>query len=573
MSDAAPIWKRLLLGVPLYGWLLVLVIAPNLLLLIASFRPSEGGAMLPGFDLGNYSRILARPSYPILIGQTLLTAILAAAMACLIAYPMAYIVSRRASRYKLLFVMLVIIPLWVSLLMRVFAWKIILGENGVLNSFLVWSGFLAEPTQLLLYTRFTVFLTFTYVAIPYVFVTTFTALERIPNSLIEAARDCGASPAYMFRRIVWPLSRQGLMIGFALAFLLSVGDYVSPAMVGGLNGTMIGMIIASQFGLAGNWPFGAALAVVLMVGVLAVLFVALLLGRARGVIEASGGGTTADFLPWNKLSAGGKLAQTGGLVAFGLCFVLLYGPLAVIVLFSFNGSTLQALPLAGFSLEWYTALLSDEPLLAALKRSMLVGLVVSILSAAFGTALALMFARLRLPGGKIAESLVVLPVMLPGIVLGISLALTFSSLGLDSGFWTVVLGQMTFTVPVVMVVVGSRLRGQDPALEHASSDLGATRWMTFRRITLPLIQSAILAGTLLGFTMSFDEVTVTLFLTGAEPTLPVYIWNQLRFGFTPTINAVFALIGLVSLALIVTATWLMNRSRNGRASVAVAGAT
>lgn len=270
---------------PVHIWLLALVVAPNALLIVYSFWQNDAGVIVQEWTLENYDKVLGSDLYRLLIFKTLYTAVGAALLATLIAYPMAYFASRVLVRGRLAAVMLVVIPLWVSLLVRVFGWKIILGENGVLNSTLVQVGILDQPSSAFLYTRGAVLATMTYVAIPFVFVCTYTALERIPNSLIEASHDSGASGWRTFRHITWPLSKQGAAIGFSLACLLALGDYLTPALVGGLSGTMLGSVISSQFGLAGDWPLGAAMAMVLLVVVGVLLIVVARLARTEGVLE------------------------------------------------------------------------------------------------------------------------------------------------------------------------------------------------------------------------------------------------------------------------------------------------
>ena len=153
------------------------------------------------------------------------------------------------------------------------------------NSSLQEAGIVDHPISALLYTRSAVFLTLTYVAIPFVFVTSYAALERIPTALIEASQDAGASSLRTFRHVIWPLSKQGAAIGFAMAFLIAVGDYPTPQLVGGLDGTMIGAVIVSEFGLAANWPLGAAMALSLLIVVMLFLAVVARMSRSQGVLE------------------------------------------------------------------------------------------------------------------------------------------------------------------------------------------------------------------------------------------------------------------------------------------------
>lgn len=556
-------WRDVCLVQPIYIWLLLLVIAPNAALVIASFMKSSGGAIIMEPTLSNYSRLIERSSYLILIQRTTLMALSAAFLATIIAYPMAYFVSRYVRKHRFAVVLLVIIPLWISLLMRVFAWKIILGENGVFNTFLLEFGILDEPTQIFIYTRHTVVLALAYVAIPYVFVTSYTALERIPSNLIEASRDCGASGFQTFIRVVWPLSKQGVAIGFALAFLLGVGDYVTPSMVGGLDGTMIGVVIASQFGLAGNWPLGSAISIVLVGCVVIILGLVAFSTRSKGIIEEGDAGHVRA-VSWSHLKQGGKIVRVIAWFAFLLPYIFLYGPLIIICVFSFNQGTIQAFPLTGFTLQWYSEVLENTNLINALGRSLMVGGLAVLVGGTIGTSFALIFVMVRPRGAVILQSMVSLPVAFPGIILGISLALTFEEIKLYNSLVRVVIGHATFVMPIIMLIVLSRLKSLDPSLNDASSDLGATPVQTLRRITLPLVKTAVIGGALLGFTLSFDEVLISLFLTGAEPTLPIFIWNQLRFGFTPEINAIFTLIGTGSLIAIAIGTRIINKDTSSR---------
>lgn len=538
---------------PIYVWLLALVVAPLMMLVVASFWRSDGGAMVAEWNLANYQRVVGSASFQVLVLRTFLTALAAAAIASLIAYPMAYYASQRLpERWKITAVMLVIIPLWVSLLMRVFAWRIILGENGVLNSALVEFGILAEPTTAFLYTRFTVLLTLTYVAIPFVFIAAYSALERIPRSLIEAAEDSGASPWRAFSTVVWPLSRQGAAIGFALAFLLAIGDYITPSMVGGLDGTMLGMIIQSQFGLAGNWPLGSAMAVSMMIIVVAFLAIVAILARSRGILDSSGPVGRAP----GRVGRGARARVVAVVAAalFVLPYLFLYMPLVVTALFSFNSSPIQTLPLESFTLKWYIALAQDPAMIDAALRSLMVGLGAVAGALVFGTLFAFVFAYIPMRGRGLLQGFMALPVAMPGVVLGVSLAVFFREIAFPAGILRVIVGHLTFVMPVMMLIVLARLERLDPSYAQASMDLGANRLRTFFHVLLPLIGGALLGGALLGFTLSVDEVIVTLFLAGVDPTLPVYVWNQMRFGFTPSINAIFTLIGLVSLVGVLLAS-------------------
>jgi spermidine/putrescine transport system permease protein len=550
---------------PLYLWLLVLVVAPNLLLLVTSFMQSSGGAVIWQPSLKNYLSVLGSYTVQYLALKTLLVALGAAAVATAIAYPLAFYISRRLVRGKALAALLIVIPLWISLLMRIFAWRVILGERGLLNSFLLITGLVDKPSEWFLYTTFSVVLTLTSIAIPYVFIAAYTAIERVPQSLVEAARDNGASALRTFTSVIWPLTRQGTAIGFALALLIAVGDFVTPAMVGGLSGTMLGSAIQSQFGISGNWPRGAAMSVYLLVLVIGLVGLLLWLNRSRGILTEADAGAPPRIAAWASLGAGQKLLRVLGLLLFLLPYLYLYAPLVVIGLFSFNDGTVQALPWAGFTLKWYAALPGNAPLLDAMWLSLRLALIVTGLSAVIGTAFAFLLAAWHSRLSSVVENVIALPLAVPGVVLGISMVMTTSLLQIPPGFGRLLLGHLVFVMPVILLVVSSRLRRVDPNFALASRDLGAGAWQTLWRIQLPMIRSAIVGGALLGYTLSIDEVMVSLFLYGSTPTLPIYVWNQTRFGFTPSVNAIFTCIGLVSLLLVIAGQRLLSSSMSQRA--------
>jgi len=280
----SPVRKFLILT-PVLLWILALVILPNVFLVSYSLWKNELGAVAHVWNLHNYSELFTSHVFITLLKRTLLIAMISTACATLIAYPLAYVVVTKFGRYKTLAALLIIIPLWVSYLMRIFAWKIILGEHGVLNGLLESVGLIDKPSTAFLYSTTTVIVTLTYVAIPYVFLSSYTSLDRVPRHYYEASADCGASAWRTFRHVIWPLTRPGVAIGFAIGFVLTFGDYVTPAMVGGLKGTMLGSIVLQQFGTANNWPQGAAIGVTIVAAGLLVLAIVSLFTRLEAQID------------------------------------------------------------------------------------------------------------------------------------------------------------------------------------------------------------------------------------------------------------------------------------------------
>lgn len=246
----------------------------------------------------------------------------------------------------------------------------------------------------------------------------------------------------------------------------------------------------------------------------------------------------------------------------GLILAFLYIPIAVLVAFSFNDSRSLSWPMSGFTLEWYRKLAENEQLITALQNSLYVALSATVLTLLIGVPAALALDRLEFPGKGIFRKLVLLPIALPGIITGISMLILFRLIGFGLSLETVIIGHATALLAVVVTQVYARLQRLPRSLDEASADLGAKGWQTFFLVTLPNIRTAVIGAGILSFTLSFDEIPVTFFLTGRDNTLPMYIWSTMRRGLTPEINAVGALIVAASILLILVSV-LVQREKPG----------
>lgn len=266
---------RAAVTIPPLAWVALFLLTPYLLMFCYSFwTVSPSQVIVHQWTLANYSELITKDVY----NQTLLRSMWIAArvtiLALLLGYPLAYFLSFHAGRRKDLYYQLVIIPLWVSYLVRAYAWKTILGSDGVFNTLLQYLHLTKHPLEFLLYSPFAVVLTLTHVYTPFVFLPIYAALEHIPRNLIEASHDLGASPGRTFWRVVFPLSLPGVIAGATFAFVLSLGDFLAPLLLGGPSGIMISNIVVSLFGAAYNWPLGAAISLCMLVIVVALLFAA-----------------------------------------------------------------------------------------------------------------------------------------------------------------------------------------------------------------------------------------------------------------------------------------------------------
>lgn len=259
------------------------------------------------------------------------------------------------------------------------------------------------------------------------------------------------------------------------------------------------------------------------------------------------------------MRSGGKL-----LAAYSLLYVAaLYAPILFIALFAFNAGTTIAFPLKGFTLQWFTEVFSAAPLLDALWNSLRVALAASIISTFLGTLAAKAVSRPSLPGRTVFLGLLGLPLLVPGIVVGISLLIVASGAGLSLS--TIAFAHILFCTPFAMMIMLPRFEGMDASLEEASRDLGEGPFMTFRRVVLPIAAPGILSSLLLTFPVSLDEFVLAFFLAGTDNTLPIFIWSQLRFpNRLPGVLALSTLILAFSFLLVLVAEKLRRTGAPGR---------
>jgi len=247
--------------------MLVGLAMPLIVLLTLSFWIQEYLDFIRTFSLKNYLDFFQKPIYTKILFKSIRMSGMVTIVTVLLAYPMAYYIAFRVKQNKLIWLILITVPFWTSYLLRVFAWKIMLGYNGVINSGLKTLGILSEPLEFLLYNPTAVVITLAHAWAAFAILPIYVSLEKIDRSLLEASRDLGENTFMTFLRVTLPLSLPGVIAASLLVFIPTVGDYVTPSLVGGPRGIMIGNIIQSMFGKAQNWPLGAAISVMSMITV------------------------------------------------------------------------------------------------------------------------------------------------------------------------------------------------------------------------------------------------------------------------------------------------------------------
>ncbi|MEW5817374.1 MAG: ABC transporter permease [Spirochaetota bacterium] len=250
---------------------------------------------------------------------------------------------------------------------------------------------------------------------------------------------------------------------------------------------------------------------------------------------------------------------TGLKVYAVLIFIFLYLPLFVVILFSFS-PTKTIVGMSGITTKWYKDLVQDKELLKAVLHSFEVGICAICIALIFGTAGAFFITKVRFPGKGVFRALVMLPFVLPGIIMGLTLLIFIKNLNIPLSMVTILMGHVSFTTPIVMFQVSARIQRMGPNYQLAAQDLGAPPIKALWYVTLPMIRTALIGAALLAFTVSFDEIVISYFLTGTWMTLPVYLYGMLKFGLSPKVYALSVFILMFSLSLIVLMTRYIGRS-------------
>jgi ABC-type spermidine/putrescine transport system permease subunit II len=549
----------LTLSLPALLGLLVFFVAPLVTFLVYSFLTDELFGVTGPLTLDGYREAVGSPVNGRLAVNSFVVGICTAGVTVLLALPVAYWLRYAAGRSQVTVLFLITATLFASYLVRIYAWRSILGDNGVLNSGLRELGLREEPLDFLLYNRFSVTVALVHIFLPFVVLVLYAGFRPISPALLEGAQDLGANAWVRWRRVVLPLIAAPAATAFLLVFVLSASDYVTPQFLGGTNGALLGVRIQGALTGTGDWPTGAALAFLMLAAfVLCYVLTAaglrlMRLDRIRFVEVAPG--------------AGGQRSPVSGTIT-ALVVLFLFLPLVIVVLFSFHKTGGLSLPFQGFSTRWYEEVFSSHEFRQALKNSAIVATAVAALTAVLGTAAAYGLTRVDVRLRAPLALLFFLPITLPGLFLGISMLVFFARIGLDVSLFTVAIAHIVYVFPYFFLIARAALDRLDPALEESAADLGATPWTVFRRVTLPQIWPLLLGATTLAFALSFDEFIITFFVIGADSTLPMFIWSSLRRTVDPSINTISTLLMAITLVLfVVTFLFALRAERSRRRAV------
>lgn len=549
----------------------------------------------PDFTLAHYARLVAAPAYLKILWITVRISLVVAVIALLLGYPVAFFLSRVRERLAQSLLALVLLPFWTSVLVRSYAWIVILGGDGLVNRALKALGLVSTPLPLV-YNETGVIIGMVHVLLPYMILSLYGVMREIDPVYIRAAGNLGAGLRATFLRVYLPLSMPGVTSGFLLVFIFSIGFFITPALLGGGKVEMIALQIDTQINELVDWGFGSALSTVLFVVVLGLVFLFVRLfdveafGLARRTGTARVEATAADYaavdraavarvsahrraahgrLPARRAPGGRRFDRPrppyawialGALTAAVLVFLV--APVLIIIPMSVSTTTYLTFPPSGFTLRWYAHYLTDASWMAATGLSLRVAALTTVGAIGLGTLAAIGLVRGTFARRQLLYFAIMAPLIVPVIVSAVAVYFVFVRLRLVGTLWAFVLAHMVLAIPVVVVVVSAALRRVDESLERAATILGATRPRAFLEVTLPIIRPAIIAGLLFAFITSFDEIVLALFLAGTtSATLPKKMWESLRFQIDPTISAVSTLLVGLSLVALIGATLLQGRNR------------
>jgi len=577
-----------LLAVPAVVFLLVFYAYPLFRLLLVSLDA-------PRFGVTHYVTFFTEPAYLRILIRTFRVSLTVTLGCLLLGYPTAYVLSRVSGRVRRVLLLLVVVPYLTSFLVRTYAWMVLLGPKGVINSVLLRAGVIEAPLKLL-YNAVGVHVGMIHVLLPLMILPLYSVMVGIDRTYVRAAQSLGAGTVRTFLRVFLPLSLPGVRSGCVLVFLVALGFYITPAMLGGLRDSMIAMLIESQITQLVNWGFAATAAFVLLVVTLGGFS---LVGRVSGttaLVASEAAGRTFAITAWD---AGGQrrwapgprwrpsLAPPAALAVLGrrldamvsalrrrqwalgqrreasgerLASAALHGyaaavffflilPTFIVVPISLSAGDFLAFPPPGWSFRWYLSYFSQPPWLHATLLSFEVALVTMLASTLLGTLAAYGVLRGRLRRRTLVVSLIVSPIIVPPIVIGVAIYGLLAGWDLIGRFAGLVVGHAIGSIAYVMVIVSATLAGFDRSLERAAMSLGAGPLLTFRRVTFPLIRAGVLSGAVFAFIHSFDEVVITMFISGVHvQTLPLKMWEDIRNQIDPTIAAVSSMLILLPVA-------------------------
>jgi putative spermidine/putrescine transport system permease protein len=525
----------------------VIVAGPLCYVLAAYFWPIFALIWL-GSGVATYREVLTNGFYWEILANTFIFAFKVTIMALIIGYPVAAFARVSSAGVARIIILFATIPLLTSVLARTYAWFAILERYGLVNSILRQLSLISEPLYLL-HTTFAAVLGSAYVMLPLMILTLYPSMRNIDLNTVRAARTLGASPMQSFVRVFIPLSMPGVVSACLLTFIVSLGFFVTPVLLGSPKDRTFPMLIAQQIDSLADFQSAGALSLVFLSSTIVCLgifaskvgfdqFVARQ-GEAhtpvprtrRSFISALIGAIEPGlkFLQWRSTWLGVVVAA----------LVLLVLPYLALVPMSLSSADYLEFPPRSISLRWYQVLISDPRWLAASINSLVVGLLSCVLATVIGLAAAIGIREIKAQWGRILVVVFIIPMMIPTMIYSVAAYFVAAQVGLVDTKIGIAIAHSTLGVPFVVIICATALGQINPSIGRAAQSLGASWTTRLRRITLPILVPSIVSASLVAFLNSFDEVIVSLFVSGVQSrTLPKAMWQASTLEITPIIPAV-----------------------------------
>ena len=588
-SRRRPAWFALWPLLPIVIYLAVLFIYPVAQLLWLSVVDKQGN-----LTSLHYARLFASAVYVKVLGITFRIAWWTTVFAVIAGYPVAYVLATATERTRNNLILWVLMPFWTSFLVRTFAWIVLLGRKGTINAWLQQLGMVDAPVKLI-YNFAGVMIGMVHALMPLAVVTMLAVMRTIDENLPKAASTLGARGGQSFWRVYFPLSVPGVASGALLVFIVALGFFITPALLGSGREIMIAQVIIAQMQELLNWSFSGAVAVLLLGTTVIVFF---LYDQLCGLSSMSGAQvvTAADSRRGGWISRLGAFAGTRFIALMGwICdrfgeamdrirpvcpdrpratmsrkvlwlaaipvIVYLVAPSFFVIPMSFSEAAFIQWPPIGFTLHNYAMFLTDPIYVGAMLRSLVVAFTSAALAMLIGVPAAFVLMRQRVPGKGLIFAGILAPMIIPHIIIAIALFYLYAQLGLVGTTVGLVLGHTVVSVPFVVVTIMAVLKNYDERLDHAAWSLGANKLQTLRYVTLPLILPGLIAAYLFAFVISLDELTIALFVSGGQtPTLPKQMWVDAIFKVNPMVTAVSTVVLVFVTSLILFAEFVRRRS-------------
>ena len=583
-------WRALAPLAPVLAFLGVLFVFPVAQLLWLSVV-DDGGA----FTALHYSRLFDSAVYVKVLGITFRIAAWTTLFSILAGYPVAYLLATAREPTRNMLILWVLMPFWTSFLVRTFAWMVLLGRRGAINEWMQALGLTDAPVKLI-YNFAGVMIGLVHALMPLAIVTMLAVMRNIDHNLSLAASSLGARGGQAFWRVYFPLSLPGVASSALLVFIVALGFFITPALLGSGREIMIAQVIIEQMEELLNWSFSGAVAVLLLGTTLAVFFVydrlfGLSTMSSTGGIVDDEGGRRAGLIARFGAYLGARLIALMGWIcdrfsdvaetlraprperpratlsrkvlwaASATVLVYLVAPSFFVIPMSFSEAAFIKWPPVGFTFQNYEMFLSDPIYVGAMIRSFVVALTSAGLAMLLGVPAAFVMIRHRMRGKGAVFACILAPVIIPNIIIAVALFYAFAQVGLVGTTLGLVLGHTVISVPFVVVTIMAMLKNYDTRLDQAAWSLGASKLRTLRHVTFPLILPGLIAAFLFAFVISLDELTIALFVSGGQtPTLPKQMWVDAIFKLNPMVTAVSPVVLVFVTSLILVAELARRRS-------------